>query len=240
MEPVNWLPDVLSYPLYWIYLDQTIIAGAVAAIAAWITVRAIRDQISQQGDLENERIRRRSRAYRATLPYALYEFGKYTEESMRYAQKIQVWLDDHERLDGPDRPLYPEKGASRLSDAIEYCTPNDAKKLAGILASAQIYDSRFDNFVQQFREDEGSLTADDFRTIYFDGIGLKKLIDRAYDFGRGRELFIGEVCEVDAAINSLRIILLARDEVLGDKLLNLYWLLMLSCKSKEISKKFLN
>ena len=220
MGPVNWLPEVLSYPLYWIYLDQTLIAGAVAAVAAWITVRAIRDQISQQGDLENERIRRRSRAYRATLPYALYEFGKYTEESMRYAQKIQFWLDDHERLAGPDRPSYPDKGASRLSDAIEYCSSNDAKKLAGILASAQIYDSRFDGFVQQFREDEESLTAEDFRAIYFYGIGLKKLIDRAYDFGRGRTLSIDEVCNVDTAINSLRIILLVRDEVLEENLRN--------------------
>lgn len=216
MKPVDWLPDILSYPLYWLYLDQTLVAGGMAIIAAFITVRAIRDQISQQDKLEGERLKRRNRAFRAALPYALSEFMQYTDNCLHCIHELRRSHDEGFPVSNWSAPSYPVEAASKLSDTIECCDVDDAKKLAGILAWGQIYDARLSRYLQQPEDQVRVVPEVDFRQLYYDTLCFKKLVDRAYEYGRGRELHIEEICSVDAAISTLHVSFRVTDDVLDE------------------------
>ncbi|MGE6698969.1 hypothetical protein ACQKH5_14825 [Hyphomonas sp. NPDC076900] len=205
MGPVDWLPNYISYPLYWIYLDQALIAGSFAILAAFITVRAIRDQISQQNALEEDRLKRRSRALRAALPSALSEYAKYTDNCLARIHELRKFLDEGGDFVAVDVPSYPNSAASKLSSTIECCHLEDAKKLAGILAWGQIYESRFNRLLQRSTDAARSISELDIVQLFYDTLCLRKLVDRAYEYGRGRESHIGDICSIDEAISTLHV-----------------------------------
>lgn len=60
-------------PKFGIWLDdwQTLVAGFLALLGAWLTIEKISDQISQADQIEKKRLLREHQAVRATLPLTL-------------------------------------------------------------------------------------------------------------------------------------------------------------------------
>ncbi len=157
LQPVDWLPDFLSYPLFWIYLNQTLIAGCFAVLIGWLTVKAIRRQISLQKELEDERRRRSHLATVSGLTLTFSEIIEYAEacwhSSIRMLQKWQEYQEwdrtsTHEFQLG--LPQFPFDAFREVQKAIETAEPEDAKKLAELLSFAQIQNSRLASLAQQF------------------------------------------------------------------------------------------
>lgn len=228
MVPVSWLPEFLSYPLYWLYLNQTLIAAGVALLAASLTVRAIQNQIRQQEQQELGRLRRRNRALRAALPYALTEFMSYAENCVQQVEELRTFqkqvpkvrvypYQEPPAFDRWDAPSYPVRAASSLSDTIECCEGDDGKKLAAILAWGQVFDARLNDFFRSAKSRVGRVPKIAYHDVYYDALCLMKLVGRAFEYGRAREAHIGEICDVEDAISTLRVSMNIEDEALEER-----------------------
>lgn len=206
MQPVAWLPEYISFPLYSIYLNQSLIAGLIALCAALLTVKAIREQIDQAEKAELERLRRRNRAARASLTFALSEFVQYTDMCLT---EISVVESARQQSLPVSRaltlPTYPVLAVAKIAEATETADAINSKRLASILAFGQIYHARLAEFVKASNLAPYSTSQRDCNNRYFDTLCLRKLCARAFDYGRGRTETIGEVCTSTDAIQEVRV-----------------------------------
>ncbi|MEM6411548.1 MAG: hypothetical protein AAF683_08425 [Pseudomonadota bacterium] len=221
MEPVDWLPDWLAYPLYWIWLNQTLFAGALAAYAAWRTVTAIRAQIRQERELferklvqEKEQraddLDRKLQASIAGLPLALTEINKYTELCiLRLLQYVSDDGDVHgdinfdvefdrdlQQLDS-SRPIFPIEALRIVQSTIEYADLSDAKKMQTLISFAQIQKSRFESTLDSLHGDNrfcSAITNMDLAKDIRDALALQKIVSAAYGFARARDTNISNLC----------------------------------------------
>lgn len=206
MEPVSWLPGYFSYPLYWIYLNQSLIAGILALVAAYFTIKVIRGQIDQAQRSEVERFKRRNRAARASLPFALSEFVDYANNCRSNIIVVELAVQNSLPLTSAvTLPSYPALAAAKIADAIETADADNSKKLASILAYAQIYHARLTEFVELSNRSPIPVSKRDCNNRYYDTLCLKKLCARAFEYGRGEVEAIGAVCTSTEAIAELRV-----------------------------------
>ncbi|MEM8635815.1 MAG: hypothetical protein AAGF33_12635 [Pseudomonadota bacterium] len=221
MEPVDWLPEWIAYPLFWIWLNQTLITGFFALAAAVLTVRVIRQQIAQEKVLaeqslnrEEQRITdeisRKHRAARAGLPLALTEIYEYSDACIKrllqyVANGGHINTDIHfdvefdqelQKLDRT-RPEFPTAALQIIRDTIEYLEFKNAKTMQITIAFAQIQKSRFNSVLDSLHHADQftpvATTADVFAAIR-DALGLQMLTNAAYNFARGKSEDIGTLC----------------------------------------------
>lgn len=134
---------------------QTLIAGALALIGAYITVSAVRTQIALQREQEVDRISRKHSASRAALPLALVEFGQYAKDSYVALKAIAASKNQSlERIfkeDGwvaPRLPRIPSTALAVLRDCIESAEPDTANGLASLIEEFQILHSRLGSLIE--------------------------------------------------------------------------------------------
>ncbi len=127
--------------LVWIYGFQTLIAGLSAFLGALLTVWIIRKQIKQAENERLDRLMRKSRAVRSSLPFALTAVRDFAEASAEYARSLP-----HEGRDRPNTavrlPEFPPEAIVTLKEGVEYAENGWDEPIADLLNDLQVAQSR--------------------------------------------------------------------------------------------------
>ena len=152
--PTDWLHDVSACWYDW----QTFLAGCLALLGAYLTVRKIRAQIEQSDHQENKRIERRHRSARVTLPLALSAINEMCRAAaQQIGHQIIVRRDFgaafSERSDRENYPTrldpisLPNNVISEMKQFVESLRGEQSvKHVAELMSSIQIMISRFNSF----------------------------------------------------------------------------------------------
>ena len=121
---------------------STLVAGFLALLGAWATIRAIRDQMAQAEQHADEVRTRKSKAARSSMPFALVSIAEYATDCVRYA----IALSDQRGKaseDGPiELPKEPSHAIPVLRDCIEHASSGLDEAIARMLSSLQLVQSR--------------------------------------------------------------------------------------------------
>ncbi|KJS27564.1 MAG: hypothetical protein VR75_02520 [Hyphomonadaceae bacterium BRH_c29] len=157
MEPVTWLPRWIAETLFWIYYNQTLIAGLTALAVGVITVGTLRQQIAESKQIESERNTKLHRANIAGLPITFVEIMDYAELcwTARIAiisqwATFQAWDQQTEFSIQFQEPPFPHEAFASVKTAIETADADDAEKLSDLLAFGQVHHSRSRSLIRQF------------------------------------------------------------------------------------------
>ena len=148
---------------------QSLIAGILALVAAWVTVRAINQQTKTSEKLERERIKRAELSARSTLPLALSSICNYARLSLK------LLVDCYHELEKPNSRLglesidsvlckevipLPDSSIVHLKSFIENSTNKSIRlALAKLIQKIQIHNSRMGSLLNPVKlgENEGDL-----------------------------------------------------------------------------------
>ncbi len=150
---------------YTVFVDvlsdwQTLIAGVLALLGAWITVSTMRKQ-------EADRIYRRSLAYRAKLHMSLKTLENYTDDII-----IKIVLGE----EVSDLEM-PEKALTTLGEMIEYVDDQSAQYLSQFLSKYQIMMSRVL---------DGTLREEHLKDVFI----VQGFLSPAWDYARDVEIIV--------------------------------------------------
>ena len=164
----NW---AITFAYEW----QTLIAGTIALVAAWLTIRTIKNQIRlQKSQIDDEKRRhadvQRSKmwAARAELPDALSALCNYSERCVRHLMGA----------DGLDQ--MPDTAADAISvvkSCVEYIDSESAKKLFELIVHYQIHNSRLSDYR---RTDNPTENAERM----YDTVYLRAPVNRLFEYER--------------------------------------------------------
>jgi hypothetical protein len=216
MVPVDWLPPLISFPLYWVTQHQTLLAGLAAiAVGVW-TVKAIRDQISSDKDLRDQERTRKLKAQLAGLPMALSRIYDYGEDCAKW---LLQFLDKDGKLAEEDAfdqtfgqslkkdlevPAYPYDAFEVVRVTIEHASSDQSETLHELLAYAQIQKSRFDDAAAALlgHDPHSIQTSLNVKMRVLEAIGIQKHSERLFDWARSTDSEIRPLCGADGAAAS--------------------------------------
>lgn len=143
-----------------LYDWQTLVTGIVAIGAAWVAAHIVRQQINQAREQENERLRRREIAARATLPLTLAGLSDYARGSAAELKSIVAGLDILETFNKAptmtpaDPPAHLIGAVERMIEATS--DANVIRMLRAMLADMQVLNSRMNGLALELElEPEG-------------------------------------------------------------------------------------
>lgn len=170
----------------WIHLNQSLVGGLLALAGAWLTVSAIRSQISLQKHQEDDRRVRRERAEKALLPHALSDITTYCRACKRYIRaRHHAPISQSSKPAEP--PHFPRDAVEMISGAIEWASEQDGQRLAQIVSYAQLQRARLEGLLSDQSEgifkNEGS-SPPQLAQRYYEADKLKAHVGRAFDYGR--------------------------------------------------------
>ncbi|AIC27062.1 hypothetical protein IE4771_CH01945 [Rhizobium etli bv. mimosae str. IE4771] len=130
------------------WFDTTLVGGLVAVGAAYVSVRAVRDQIRQVADVEADRINAKRTAARAVLPVTLSTICDYAATCARMTHDLlphcqRGRLPDECKL--PEFPELPSSSISVIKEIVEYVEPHHRMVFAELASSMQVQRSRLRN-----------------------------------------------------------------------------------------------
>lgn len=146
-----------------LYDWQTLVSGFVALLGALGTVVWIQFQIEESRIQENERRERRHYAARAAMPAALSGLIQYTRGYMDVLRAIPL-PDADELVQVPEGwtvsvPVVPMEAVMVLRECIESAPPAAMEKIAGVLETLQVINSRINNLVRVELPDQAAAIA---------------------------------------------------------------------------------
>lgn len=148
---------------------QTLVGALTALLAAWLTVKMIRGQISEDTKRYNDSLERKGNAWRARLPDAIADVSEYAQGC--FSQLVA----------NPDKTLdimYPHESMESIKSSIEYLNPTEAKMLIELVVFAQIHRTRLAG-----HRVGGDITPASYRA--YDCVLLYHLAVRTLNFARG-------------------------------------------------------
>jgi hypothetical protein len=160
----------------------------VASLIA-LNISRIREEKQRQRDFL---------ASRAFLPAAFSELSTYFSASANFLSA--VWVSGST---GASAPAQVGTYRSVFLDCIRHSTPEVGEYLSEILVQLQVHESRLDELSH-----DRSLASDRHTLVsYMLGLGkLKVLVDRQYDFARGRQAFDALPATLEDFQNAYRIL----------------------------------
>jgi hypothetical protein len=179
----------------WVYRYQTLAAGILASIAAFLTVRAIRDQIKQVYNIEEDRRQRREVVSRVKLLMALDKLSDHCDRCIRELTTLH-YIDSSGRpvIRVPvnfNLPKLPNQAVDDIQGSIEYARKERINKIRGLLMWLQVQSAR----VRDDSNAKASIRGRD--QAIFDAIQLKVLVNKLFNYARNRTEDI-----TDARINA--------------------------------------
>lgn len=144
----------------WLYRWQTLVAGGLALIGAYLTVRKIREQLAQSERHRNDDSQRRLNAARLTLPLALAEISELiqctadeiaSELEQLGAEGFDSAFDANVEGKAFRKHFEPVQLSDNVLEAfrefVQSLNDNqDIRHVAELIASIQIYLSRYNSF----------------------------------------------------------------------------------------------
>jgi len=175
-RPVDWLPSILSEPLFWVHQNQTLVAGVLATAAAAWTVKFLSKQIDQSEAHRRQDHERRHRMLRAGLPTALSEVSDYAEKCAQF-----VWRIRHDQHPANLTQITPPFDAMRSIQAvIETAEEPSVNAIENLIRFFQIHESRFRTFTKR-SEPSKENTANSI----LDSLFLVASCSRLFSYARG-------------------------------------------------------
>jgi hypothetical protein len=173
---------------------QTLIAGAIALLGAWMTVRALQLQAREASE-------RKCQAARALLPAALASVDDYVMVGVRWLKDLQERYRQAEKSGAKTFPLgsvFPRIDGgtvAMLRDCIEHAHISASRAITKLLQEIQVHDSRLSGLRDYFENPEQHLVK---------RAGLNRNIEdfmaNAIEIGaRTRQLFAYARGETDSA-----------------------------------------
>lgn len=153
---------------------QTLIAAAVALIAALWTIRVMNKQARDEQARHDDALYRKSLAARAQMPDALSSLSRFTEACVH-------WFDG-----GGTEPDRPDDAINALKNAIEYVDSSAAEPLFELIAFYQVHNSRL---FSPHSLRVGPEAADRL----FDTARLRCMIDRLFSYARNEVHKVSEI-----------------------------------------------
>jgi hypothetical protein len=191
---------------------ETLVAGAAATVAAFITIRQVRAQIEQADRLAREENARENYAARAVLPAVLSALCDYCEACV--ATLVGLLPEDREQPKVERRPseipTIPEGAIPAFASAIRFADDGNAAALADILSALQIQHSR----MRGMRTESLLLTISVLHRI-IDAAVLYAAIASAFSYSRrhSEDIQLGRIrrADVESAIRQMKV--LDREEI---------------------------
>jgi hypothetical protein len=155
-----------SVSMYWpgvrqVLFDwQTLIAGILALLGAFLTVRVIRAQISQAGNSEEARRKRDELAARAVLPLALSQFTRYARDCIML---LVIYVPGHgSRPPVPNNLALPTLSPDvirSLQESARYAGPGVVSQIASLLSKFQVQQARMIELFSRTSQSPGQQVA---------------------------------------------------------------------------------
>lgn len=166
----------------WPHEWDTVIVGFTAVVAAFFSVRAIRQQMNQERDHREDDLRRQAYAARAVLPLALAALNRYAQGCID--QLISALNLDPQALSTHnfDFPVLPSDLVQPIQDCVRFANGGKQEELADLIAELQVQHSR----LIEFAHPTPGLLRLRFTLIDYccDSIELSGRISALYDYGR--------------------------------------------------------
>lgn len=183
----------------WLREFQTLITGVGAVFAAWLSVRAVRDQIKSSedaaakqikhmDDLEVARVEAKHAAARAVLPLALSTLAEYSSEM---CEKLNEVLNECEAgvlpktANLPSFLEFPEEVVASIKEMIEYAKPNDRNFFWQTLLRVQVLRARVKGLVESHAKEYSIITKSNIQSYILDAVEVSARAAALFDFGRG-------------------------------------------------------
>jgi hypothetical protein len=135
---------------------QTLVAGIIALVGAWWTVRGIRSQINQTIEFERDQHEREERAARSVLPMALSELAQYATDCIKLLEPYAPVTGNGPKIPaGMAAPRIPEGILGPMQASAKSANATTAGDIAGTLAWMQAQHSRLEGLIQRAAERPG-------------------------------------------------------------------------------------
>jgi hypothetical protein len=211
---VDGVPNTPNNP---VYHYQTLIAAALALLAAGLTVHYIRKQIEQSdkqhkenlkashaqieaaNKLHRENIERNARSVRSNLPLALSEISDYSGQCVDLLSKIFPGFEEDENIELQiEVPELPITALSIVTELISLTEEKNAEKLQSLLRFIQIQHSRLKSLqgnISPNRPNSDLIIKSNLHSNVLDAFALKRMTDHFFYYARWEEDVISEVGE---------------------------------------------
>jgi hypothetical protein len=138
---------------------ETLVTGIGAVVAAFFTVRRLREQITQTQKLADDQRQRRARAARATLPLALSQLAQYATSCIKGLYDLRPYFRAvHSANDLAQRgqkcaawelPLLSDNVFNSLKECIELIDDEPAQAIVELIGHIQIQRSRLEEYISR-------------------------------------------------------------------------------------------
>lgn len=182
---VSFLIGVFGWKITLFDLEN-IIFGVLALIAACISLYGIRQQIEQQISIHEDTLKRARISEKALLPSKISKLCAIAKIGARHcwnpSDEPKVKFSEFDAL------------VNSLKDSIQYCEPQNAKKIAEICATSQILAARNENGVVDVESHSIPLTgliplgitANDAAYMCKDWLIFLKMLTDCFPYARGQ------------------------------------------------------
>lgn len=176
---------------------ETLVTGIGAVVAAFFTVRHLREQISQSQKLADDQRQRRARAACATLPLALSQLAQYATSCIRglydlrpyfrtpssvndlaqRAQKCAAW----------ELPLLSDNVFNSLKECIEVIDNEPAQSIIQLIGHTQIQRSRLEEYISRERLNDAThlVVLSNIEHAMYDAAEIHARTSTLFPFSRG-------------------------------------------------------
>lgn len=166
---------------------QTLISATLALVAAWWTVRTIKQQITADRERHKDALKRKEFAARAQLPDALSILCRFTENCMRHHDgRIQ------------QQPAPATEAIAELKAAIEFVDAQPAQKIFELVSFYQVHNARL---FSDWRRRERPENAERL----YDTALLRHYVDRLYKYARNEAQTVNDQPTEENLISALRV-----------------------------------
>lgn len=135
----------ITIALKYVEQYQTLIAGVLAFVGAWWTVRKLSAQIRQSGLIENERRERSHMAARTVMPAALSELDEYASACLRFLEQFHLNPNASGVITAALNipvPSVPAETLLTLRECIQFGDQSVAELVADMISKIQIQNAR--------------------------------------------------------------------------------------------------
>ncbi|MBY3199988.1 hypothetical protein [Rhizobium laguerreae] len=177
------------------WFDTTLVTGLVAIGAAYVSVRAIRDQIAadersvqrqmeQTKSIERDKLLARHVAARAVMPLSLSAICNYAQSTLTVVRNLIPDTQDERipKTDLGDLPELPRDAIDLLKEMIEVSVHEHRVVYAGLVAKIQIHSSRMRGMKRDLSL--GDLTLKSLHTNALDAAELHAKASLLFGYGR--------------------------------------------------------
>lgn len=202
----------------WLYKFQTLVAGVIAIVAAFIGGHFINKQINSSFEIERERRSRKFRSIRSTIPITLNEICDYNHAVNEFLLNSYFQVKDN-RLP-PDAnimeiPKFPYSIIKALQEIIEFGDDTISSHIFQIIRKAQIQDARLSKF-KKIGDDYSEMILGYNILVYMvENAKMYAIAVSMFDYARYRSESVNKEIGFDELISAIESLLKSRYAVDG-------------------------